>query len=151
MHFSSGCKEVYVLLFAADMETTALKRTTQRLGTRVPCEIDAILTSSDGGRSFSEPCVIVLVNLQGCALKIYRAVNVGSTVILEGLATAPKITGRAVSSISLGKLERPFWLLGVAIDKPGNVWGISDPPEDWVSSIPRNATKWRNPPDSNNP
>jgi hypothetical protein len=24
-----------------------------------------------------------------------------------------------------------FWLLGLALDEPGNVWGIATPPEDW--------------------
>ncbi len=123
--------EVYVLL-TGNMETTGVKRTTERLGTRVPCEIDAILTSADESCSFSQRCLIVLVNLQGCALKLNRAVDVGSKVVLEGLPAATKITGRIVSSISLGKFEKPFWLLGIGIDEPGNVWGISDPPEDWA-------------------
>jgi hypothetical protein len=111
---------------------TGVKETTQRSGTRVPCEIDATLSSADQGCPFSEPCRIVLANLQGCVLKIYRALDVGSTVTLEALPAAPKITGRIVTSISLGKHEKAFWLLGVAIDKPGNVWGIPNPPEDWV-------------------
>jgi hypothetical protein len=114
------------------MATGAIKGTTERSETRVQCEIEAILTCVDEGASFSEPCRIVLVNLHGCALKIYRALDVGSAVILEGLPAAPRITGRIVTSIALGKLERVFWLLGVAIDEPGNVWGISNPPQDWV-------------------
>jgi hypothetical protein len=24
-----------------------------------------------------------------------------------------------------------FWLLGLALHEPGNVWGIAIPPEDW--------------------
>jgi hypothetical protein len=73
----------------------------------------------------------VLVNQQGCALTINRALDVGAAVILVGLPVASKVTGRVVNSISLGKREKPFWLLGVAIDEPGNVWGIPNPPEDW--------------------
>lgn len=74
----------------------------------------------------------MLVNLQGCALRIDRAVDVGSAVILEGLPGASRLRGKVVASISLGKHEKPFWLLGVAIDEPGNIWGISNPPEDWA-------------------
>ena len=25
-----------------------------------------------------------------------------------------------------------FWLLGLVLDEPGNVWGIQSPPEDWT-------------------
>jgi hypothetical protein len=114
------------------MPTGAVKETTERSGTRVPCEIEATLRSADESCPFSEPCRIVLANLQGCVLKIYRALDVGSAVILEGLPAAAKITGRIITSIPLGKHEKAFWLLGVAIDEPGNVWGISNPPEDWV-------------------
>jgi hypothetical protein len=30
----------------------------------------------------------------------------------------------------MGKHEG-FWLLGLAIDEPGNVWGIDNVPADW--------------------
>jgi hypothetical protein len=113
------------------MPTGVVKRTRERSGTRVQVEIEATLTSADDSCSFSEPCRIVLVNPQGCALTVYRALNVGAAVIVEGLPVVSKITGRIVTSISLGKREKPFWLLAVAIDEPGNVWGISNPPEDW--------------------
>jgi hypothetical protein len=35
-----------------------------------------------------------------------------------------------VNSISLGEYEKVS-LLGLALDEPGNVWGIKTPPEDW--------------------
>ncbi len=124
-----------------NMATGAVKGTTARSGTRVPCEIEAILTSTDEGSLFSEPCRIVLVNPQGCALTVYRTVDVGTAVILEGLPGASKMAGRVVTSISLGKNEKPFWLVGVAIDEPGNVWGISNPPEDWANAQPSPCRK----------
>jgi hypothetical protein len=36
-----------------------------------------------------------------------------------------------VNCISLGQYEK-LWLLGLALDEPGNVWGIQSPPEDWA-------------------
>jgi hypothetical protein len=118
-HFVLSRKNFYVLL--GEKATGDVKRTTERLGTRVPCEIETILRSADGSCPFSAPCRIVLANLQGCALKIDRRVDVGSAVILEGLPAAATITGRIVTSISLGKLDKPFWLLGVAVDEPSNI------------------------------
>jgi hypothetical protein len=36
-----------------------------------------------------------------------------------------------VNCILIGDYEK-FWLLGLALDEPGNVWGIQSPPEDWT-------------------
>ncbi|HEX3742204.1 MAG TPA: hypothetical protein VHV29_21075 [Terriglobales bacterium] len=40
------------------------------------------------------------------------------------------VIARVVNCISLGEYEK-FWLLGLVLDEPGNVWGIDNPPEDW--------------------
>jgi hypothetical protein len=49
---------------------------------------------------------------------------------LEGLPSGVNVSGKVVSCISFGEHEK-LWLLGVALDEPGNVWGIQTPPEDW--------------------
>ncbi len=90
-----------------------------------------ILTSLDPLHPFSEPCQIVLVNLNGCAASFRRAVSIGTSFRLEGLPAPTNVTGKVVNCISLGKHEK-LWLLGLALDEPGNVWDISAPPEDWV-------------------
>jgi hypothetical protein len=48
---------------------------------------------------------------------------------LEGLPNC-NITARVVNCISFGEHEK-FWLLGMALDEPGNVWGVKTPPKDW--------------------
>jgi hypothetical protein len=40
-----------------------------------------------------------------------------------------------VNCISPGEYEK-FWILGLALDEPGNVWGIKQPPEDWNEDTP---------------
>jgi putative flippase GtrA len=102
-----------------------------RSGTRVPCEIPVALTGVDSTRSFSESCVVILVNPQGCAVRFHRPLEVGSAVRLEGLPSGNQATARVVNCISIGGYEK-LWLLGLALDKPGNVWGIQNPPQDWV-------------------
>jgi hypothetical protein len=57
-------------------------------------------------------------------------VEIGVAVHLEGLPTATTVSGRVVNCISLGEHEK-LWLLGFALDEPGNVWGIESVPEDW--------------------
>lgn len=53
-------------------------------------------------------------------------------VELRGLPSEANVIGRIVNCISLGEHEK-IWLLGVELDKPGNVWGIETVPADWLS------------------
>ena len=108
----------------------------KRNGTRINCEmrvglrVDSFLTSA-------EECVVILVNPQGCAARFHRPVEIGATVQLEGLPTGC-VTARVVNCVSVMEGGK-FWLLGLALDEPGNIWGIAMPPEDWrldVSASP---------------
>jgi len=101
-----------------------------RGGTRIPCEIPVTLTSLDPGHPFAEPCQVILVNLGGCALRSPRPVPRETDVYLKGLPTGSEVAARVVNCISLGEFEH-LWLLGLALNEPGNVWGIESAPEDW--------------------
>lgn len=46
---------------------------------------------------------------------------------LEGLPRGGTVAARVVNCISLGQYEK-LWLLGLALEEPGNVWGIQSPP-----------------------
>ncbi len=111
------------------MNSTPQERQARR-STRIPCEIPIGLTSLDEDRPFSESCLIILINPQGCAARISRPVGIGTAVRLEGLSSKTNVTGRVVNCISLGEFEKS-WLLGLALTEPGNVWGVEAPPEDW--------------------
>jgi hypothetical protein len=78
----------------------------------------------------------MLVNPQGCAAKFGRPLPVGAVVELEGLPGNQKVTARVVNCISLGEHEK-FWILGLALDEPGNVWGVHPEPEDWFQTVKR--------------
>ena len=101
-----------------------------RAGTRIPCQISAKLTSLDPTLPFADSCLVILVNPQGCAAHFRRAVKIGTAVKLEGLPSGT-VTARVVNCVSLGEHEK-FWLLGLALTEPGNVWGVEAPPEDWA-------------------
>ncbi len=106
-----------------------------RRGTRINCQIRITLTSLDAVHPFSEPCVAILVNPQGCAARCARPLEVGVAVQLERLPAKATATARVVNCISLGEYEK-VWILGLALDEPGNVWGIETPPEDWYRDLP---------------
>ena len=109
--------------------------TEARLGTRIDCEIHFTLASVDPAHSFSEPCTAILVNLQGCAAQFGRSLKIGTAVQLEDLPGRHKVSGRIVNCFWPGEFAK-FWILGLALDTPGNVWGIKTPPDDWHIDVP---------------
>ena len=107
------------------------KKASLRRGTRIPCEIPITLTSVNAAQPFSEGCLVILANPQGCAARFGHPMEIGAKVRLEGLPDSRNVTARVVNCISMGQYEK-LWLLGLALDEPGNVWGIQSPPEDWT-------------------
>ncbi len=101
-----------------------------RCGTRVPCDIPVTAVSLDPVHPFSESCRVILANPNGCSVRISRAVQPGTPVRLQGLPVSRLVTARVTNCIDLGKYEN-LWLVGLEIDKPGNVWGIDNVPADW--------------------
>ena len=115
-----------------------------RCGTRIPCQIPVTLTSADPTQPFSDPCLVILANPQGCAARFPRPVEVGAAVRLEGLPASGNVTARVVNCISVGEYEK-LWLLGLALDEPGNIWGIQSPPQDWAQYGGRVSGSWQTP------
>jgi hypothetical protein len=89
-----------------------------------------VVISSDPVHAFCERCQIILANLGGCAARSPRPILIGSAVHLNGLPSRLRVAARVINCISLGKFENQ-WLLGLALDEPGNVWGIENAPQDW--------------------
>lgn len=101
-----------------------------RRGTRISYNIPLTITSFDPMNPFSDAGMTLLVNPQGCAARFGRPIEVGSAVRLEGLPAKYAVGARVVNCIPVGEYEK-FWILGLMLDEPGNVWGIASPPEDW--------------------
>ena len=114
-------------LLNLELSSFSNQKSVQR-GTRMSCEIPVTLSSLDATHPFSEPCLIILVNPQGCAARFCRPLEIGTALQLEGLPTKTKVRARVVNCISIEK----FCLLRLALDEPANVWGIQAPPEDWT-------------------
>jgi len=116
----------------ADVDPVASGLSDVRRGTRVACEIRVILTSLDLRYPFSEQVLVILVNPHGCAVRCGKPLVVGTPVTFEGLPANRNVTARVVNCIGFGDYDR-FWLLGLSLDEPGNVWGVEPPPSDWSS------------------
>ena len=105
-----------------------------RRSTRIPCQVQIALASMGAVRAFVEPCTALLVNVHGCAARFGRPLQIGAAVELLGLPVQRRVSARVVNCISLGEYEK-LWLLGLALEEPGNVWGIANPPDDWSGNV----------------
>lgn len=112
------------------MSSAAPTGPAQRRSTRIRLEMPIVVTSLDPDRSFSEHCRTLVVNPQGCGLQFPYALEVGTLVRLQGLPGDPLVTARVANCLAIGA-DGKFWLIGVALDEPGNVWGVANPPADW--------------------
>ena len=57
-------------------------------------------------------------------------VRAGTPVQVDGLPGVGSMMAKVANCVSLGASSK-MWLVGLALDQPGNVWGVQNPPEDW--------------------
>jgi hypothetical protein len=98
-----------------------------RRSTRLRVEIPVRLTMEEP--AISEDCHTLVVNPQGCGLCLSRALEPGTRVRMD-LPGGGSAAAHVANCLPLGQDGKHF-LVGVALDEPGNVWGIASPPEDW--------------------
>ena len=101
-----------------------------RRSTRVRVEIPITVTSMDRRHPFAAACVALVVSPQGCGFQASRALPLETPVLLSDLPGGGSSSARVASCLPLGH-DGKYFLIGVALYNHGNVWGISDPPEDW--------------------
>jgi hypothetical protein len=103
--------------------------TTRRM-TRMRVEVPVRLATLSPAPVFAEETHTLVVNPQGCGVKLSRALDPGTRVLLDGLPGGEQATARVANCLPLGTDGR-YFLLGLALENPGNVWGVKNPPEDW--------------------
>jgi hypothetical protein len=110
------------------MESGATTYEAMRRSTRLRAQIPVRIVSLDPGVSLSERCQTVVVNCEGCGVRLQRAVDVGLRVSVEDLPGGISVRARVTSCVALGK----DWLVGIELEQRGNVWSIKPAPEDWT-------------------
>jgi hypothetical protein len=101
-----------------------------RLNTRLRVEIPLTLTSMDRRHPLSAECVALVVSPRGCGVRASQPLPVETPVLLGGLPGNATASGRVASCLPLGN-DGKYFLIGISLYNPANVWGIKDPPEDW--------------------
>lgn len=104
-----------------------------RRSTRVRVEIPVTVTSLDRKHPFSATCVVLVISPQGCGFRASQPLPLETPVLLADLPGGGSASARVATCLPLGN-DAKYFLIGVALYNPGNVWGIANPPEDWNSA-----------------
>jgi len=112
------------------MSSAAKSYEAPRRSTRVRAQIPLRLTSLDPAAPFSELCHTLVVNTQGCGVRLGRALQPGTRVQLDDLPGGTSAAGQVANCVPLGS-DGKYWLVGIALDESGNIWCIQPAPADW--------------------
>src|SRR5690242_7055637 len=120
------------------LEESALMDSTEetnpaRRSTRIRAQIPLRVTALDATSPFSESGHTLVINSQGCGVRLSRPLKTGTEVFLDELPTGKRVTAQVANCVPLGGSR--YWLVGIALDQPGNIWGIHPAPEDWGSEV----------------
>jgi hypothetical protein len=111
------------------MASTATSQPQRRLGTRVRAQIPLRITSV-AGEIISQNCHTLMVNPQGCAVRCARPLEQGLQIRIEDLPGRGSTMAKVACNRPLEEGSK-FWIVGIAIEHPGNLWLINPVPEDW--------------------
>jgi hypothetical protein len=108
-----------------------------RRSTRIERSVPLIVFGQNRrGEPFVERTVSTSLNLHGCRYPSRHDYGVGSWITLQvvGLNVEPKppAVRARVRSVHAGQSARELQQVGVELESPSNVWGISTPPQDWL-------------------
>ena len=112
------------------MSSTATPQQNVRRSTRIRAQIPIRVTSADPAFELSEYCHTLVVNIDGCGVRLARPLDPGLPLLLDQLPCGKPVRARVANCISLGSQGR-YWLVGIALEQPENVWCIQPMPEDW--------------------
>jgi hypothetical protein len=98
--------------------------------TRVRVEIPVRVATLAPAPVFAEQSHTLVVNPQGCGVKLSRPLDPGTRVLLDGLPGGVHVNARVANCLPLGTDGKAF-LLGLALEEPGYAWGIQKAPADW--------------------
>jgi hypothetical protein len=103
-----------------------------RRSTRIRAQIPFHLASLDPAIPFSERCHTLVVNTEGCGVRLNRPLEPGLPVLLDELPGGTSASAVVANCVPLGTGGN-YWLVGLALEQPANIWCIHPAPADWGS------------------
>src|SRR5579863_5247227 len=101
-----------------------------RRSTRIRAQIPFRLASLDPATPFSDHCHTLVVNTEGCGVRLNRPLEPGLPVLLDELPGRASAPGVVANCVPLGTGGN-YWLVGLALEQPANIWCIQPAPADW--------------------
>src|ERR1700730_8462717 len=132
------------------MGSTEKSTETRRCSTPISAQIPLRVSSVDAEAPFSESGHTLVINTQGCGVWISRPLEPGQAVCLDELPSRKRVAAGVANCVPLG-VGSQGWVVGLALDEPGNIWGIHPAPADWDSeadspttaaTIPTKSGEW---------
>jgi hypothetical protein len=127
----------------ASSNGSALQAQTRR-STRIEKSIPLIILGQNRqGEPFMERTVSVSLNKHGCRYSSRHDYGVGTWVTLQvvGLINSDEKPVRAlVRSVHPAASSRELQQVGVELETPSNIWGVVQPPKDWLKEGEANST-----------
>jgi hypothetical protein len=119
----------------------------RRRSTRLLVEVPITVMGMDTlGEPFKESVVTATISCYGCKYRTRRYAPMDSIVTLEikplNAPDSSRIEHGRVVWVQRPRHHRETFQIGVALERPGNVWGIDAPPADWFPP-PGDALKSR--------
>src|SRR6202045_2960747 len=107
-----------------------------RRSTRINSPVRLVIEAKNKiGQTFQEKTSVVSLNLHGCRYRSRHDYSIGMWVTLrltEPCGEPESAVLRAqVRSVRAPKNPNELYQIGVELESPANVWGISAPPSDW--------------------
>jgi hypothetical protein len=109
-----------------------------RRSTRIERAVPLIILAQNRmGQPFEESTYAISLNLHGCCYPSRHDYRLGTWVGLQiadpnGSSRLSSVRAQ-VRSILVPQNTRELYQIGVELETPANVWGISTPPEDWLN------------------
>ena len=134
-------KSIVTLAMDSTENSTASSTRMTRIRTQIPLRV----TSMEAQAPFSEAAHTLVVNTMGCGVRLSRPLEPGQEVCLDELPTGKIATARVANCVPLGA-GSAYWVVGLALDAPGNIWGIHPAPSDWGPEAAADAATVTAPP-----
>lgn len=109
-------------------------RNNQRRSLRIPLSVPLVV-SDRRPHGFSRCCDTVVANSYGCQIRSSHPLETGAEVRLDAIYTNRAIYATVIHCEPAGREQGALvWNCGLALEKPGNFWGIPSPPHDWSTA-----------------
>ena len=105
----------------------------RRRSQRIPFSLAVYVMSVPPSLSFIERCEIVEISSHGCQLLGPRPLPRLTQVRLDRKTRIAITVAQVIRSTPVESMAVKMWRVGLELEVPGNIWGIAQPPPDWVT------------------